>query len=54
MLTMSVKKILNYLIEEKERRRGKANDVNYDKEKERRGRKSVELFRKGKERLSTK
>ena len=49
-----MKKILNYLKEEKERRRGKDNDVNYDKEKERRGRKGAELSRKGKERFSIK
>ena len=49
-----MKKILNYLLEEKERRRGKANDMNYDKEKERRGRKGAESSRKGKERFSTK
>ena len=33
---------------QKERRRGKDNNVNYDKEKERRGRKGAELSRKGK------
>ena len=42
------------LLKWRKRRRGKDNDVNYDKEKERRGRKGAELSRKGKERFSIK
>ena len=51
---LNCKENLKLLKEKEKKKRKKPNDVNYDKEKERTGRKGAESSRKEEERMSTK